>query len=61
MDRRCWRVSLQEFMETWRKRPLVEVQEEATEPKLEIVKLYEEHYGIYRSLYRATAEAMHRL
>jgi hypothetical protein len=37
------------------------VQEEVTEPKPEIVKLYEEHYGIYRSSYRATVEAMHRL
>jgi xylulokinase len=39
----------------------VRLREEVTEPDPERTKVYEEHYEVYRSLYPATGEAMHRL
>lgn len=39
----------------------VRLREEVTEPDAERTKVYEEHYEVYRSLYPATREAMHRL
>jgi len=39
----------------------VRLREEVTEPDLERTKAYEEYYRVYRSLYPATREAMHRL
>jgi xylulokinase len=39
----------------------VEVRGDVTEPDPERAKVYEEHYEVYRSLYEATANAMHRL
>ena len=40
---------------------VVELREEVTEPDPERVKVYEEHYEVYRSLYPATKSAMSRL
>jgi xylulokinase len=40
---------------------VVELREEITEPDPERVKIYEEHYEVYRSLYPATRSAMARL
>jgi xylulokinase len=40
---------------------VVELRGEVTEPDAERSKAYEEHYEVYRSLYGATEEAMHRL
>jgi xylulokinase len=39
----------------------VHLRAEVTEPDPERTKLYEEHYEVYRSLYPATKEVMHRL
>ena len=39
----------------------VTLQEEVTEPNPERARAYEEYYGVYRSLYPATKEAMSRL
>jgi xylulokinase len=39
----------------------VRLREEVVEPDPERTKIYEEHYEVYRSLYPATREAMHRL
>ena len=39
----------------------VTLREEVTEPNPERAKAYEEYYGVYRSLYPATKEAMSRL
>ena len=39
----------------------VRLREEVTEPDPERTKVYEEHYEVYRSLYPATREAIHRL
>ena len=39
----------------------VRLRAEVTEPDPERTKLYEEHYDVYRSLYPATKEVMHRL
>lgn len=39
----------------------VRLRAEVTEPDPERTKVYEEHYEVYRSLYPATEEAMHRL
>jgi xylulokinase len=40
---------------------LVTLREEVTEPNSERASAYEEYYGVYRSLYPATREAMSRL
>jgi xylulokinase len=40
---------------------VVELREEVTEPNPERVKIYGEHYEVYRSLYPATRSAMSRL
>jgi xylulokinase len=39
----------------------IELHEEITEPDSERVRVYKEHYEVYRSLYPATGAAMHRL
>jgi xylulokinase len=39
----------------------VRVREEVTEPDSERTRIYEEHYEVYRSLYPAHREALHRL
>ena len=39
----------------------VRLRAEVAEPDSERTRVYEEHYEIYRSLYPATREAMHRL
>jgi xylulokinase len=39
----------------------VRLREEVTEPDPQRARIYEEHYEVYRSLYPATREAMHRL
>ena len=39
----------------------VRLREEITEPDAHRTRIYEEHYEVYRSLYPATREAMHRL
>lgn len=39
----------------------VGLRDEVTEPDPERVRVYDEHYEVYRSLYGATAPAMHRL
>ena len=40
---------------------VVELREEVTEPNPERVKIYGEHYEVYRTLYPATRSAMSRL
>jgi xylulokinase len=40
---------------------VVRVREEVTEPDPERVRTYEDYYGVYRSLYPATRDAMSRL
>jgi xylulokinase len=39
----------------------VRLRDEVTEPDPERTRTYEERYGVYRSLYPATREAMHHL
>ena len=39
----------------------VRLRDEVTEPDPVRTRLYEEHYAVYRSLYPATSETMHRL
>jgi xylulokinase len=39
----------------------VRLRDEITEPDPERTRIYEERYVVYRSLYPATREAMHRL
>jgi xylulokinase len=39
----------------------VRLRDEVTEPNPERTRIYDELYEVYRSLYPATKEAMHRL